>query len=367
MSAPVRYQFDKVFALDAAKTPEPPKMDVIAAETQARQARQDGFEEGRAAAAADQAARAAAALEKLVAALPALQQQAEAATRRMQADACRIGHAIAVKLAGALVAREPLAGIEALLAQTLAELQGVPHLVIRVNEALADTLKEKAEAQARLSGFDGRLIVMGEPPRPVPVVRSSKLAPATIILVITLAVAATSILPTAEAMMLGALAMVLIGVLSADEAYDAIEWKSVFLVAGMLPMGLALTNTGLADLAAENLVRLVAPYGPQALLAALFLMTTLLAQVISGPAVAAIVVPLAIGSAQRLGLNPQHMALAVALATSMAFLTPLGHPVNILIMGPGGYRFTDYFKVGLPLTLVVTLVILIILPIVYPL
>ncbi|MCC0057450.1 MAG: hypothetical protein H6883_15115 [Rhodobiaceae bacterium] len=163
MSAPVRYQFDKVFALDAAKTPEPPKMDVIAAETQARQARQDGFEEGRAAAAADQAARAAAALEKLVAALPALQQQAEAATRRMQADACRIGHAIAVKLAGALVAREPLAGIEALLAQTLAELQGVPHLVIRVNEALADTLKEKAEAQARLSGFDGRLIVMGEP------------------------------------------------------------------------------------------------------------------------------------------------------------------------------------------------------------
>ena len=141
----------------------------------------------------------------------------------------------------------------------------------------------------------------------------------------------------------------------------------VYSFAGMLPMGLALTNTGLADLAAENLVRLVAPYGPQALLAALFLMTTLLAQVISGPAVAAIVVPLAIGSAQRLGLNPQHMALAVALATSMAFLTPLGHPVNILIMGPGGYRFTDYFKVGLPLTLVVTLVILIILPIVYPL
>ena len=83
-------------------------------------------------------------------------------------------------------------------------------------------------------------------------------------------------------------------------------------------------------------------------------MTTLLAQVISGPAVAAIAVPLAIGSAQRLGLNPQHMALAVALATPMAFLAarpPGQHPDH----GPGGYRFTDYFKVGLPLTLVVTL------------
>lgn len=163
MSAPVRYQFDKVFALDAAKTPEPPKMDVIAAETQARQARQEGFEEGRAAAAGEQAARTAAALEKLVAALPGLQQQAEAATRRMQGEACRIGHAIALKLAAALVEREPMAEIEALLAQTLGELQGVPHLVIRVNEALAETLKERAEAQARLSGFDGRLIVMGEP------------------------------------------------------------------------------------------------------------------------------------------------------------------------------------------------------------
>ncbi|MGE0230486.1 MAG: hypothetical protein AB7O39_11800 [Flavobacteriaceae bacterium] len=163
MSAPVRYQFDKVFALDAAKTPEPPKMDVVAAETQARQAWQDGFDEGRAAAAAEQAARTAAALEKLVAALPGLQQQAEAATRRMQADACRIGHAIAVKLAAGLVRREPMAEIEALLAQTLGELQGVPHLVVRVNETLAETLKDKAEAQARISGFEGRLIIMGEP------------------------------------------------------------------------------------------------------------------------------------------------------------------------------------------------------------
>lgn len=211
------------------------------------------------------------------------------------------------------------------------------------------------------------LIVMGEPSQPVSVDRSSKLVAATAIMVITVVIAAANVIPTAETMMLGCLAMVLVGVLSADEAYDAIEWKSVFLVAGMLPMGLALTNTGLADLAAENLVRIVAPFGSFALLAALFLMTTLLTQVISGPAVAAIVVPLAIESAQQVGLNPQHMALAVAMATSMAFLTPLGHPVNVLIMGPGGYRFNDYFKVGLPLTILVSLVILVALTIVYPL
>lgn len=211
------------------------------------------------------------------------------------------------------------------------------------------------------------LIVLGESSQPVPVARSSKLPLATAIMVITVVIAAANVIPTAEAMLLGSLAMVLVGVLSADEAYDAIEWKSVFLVAGMLPMGLALTNTGLADLAAENLVQIIAPYGSLALVVALFIMTTLLVQVISGPAVAAIVVPLAIESAQRVGLNPQHMALAVALATSMAFLTPLGHPVNVLIMGPGGYRFSDYFKVGLPLTILVSVVILVTLTIIYPL
>jgi di/tricarboxylate transporter len=198
-------------------------------------------------------------------------------------------------------------------------------------------------------------------------VRSSKLALATAIMVVTLIVAAAGLIQTAEAMLLGTLAMVLVGVLSPDEAYDAIEWRSVILVAGMLPMGLALTKTGLAGVVAENIMRLTLPYGALVLFAALFLLSTLLVQVISGPAVAAIVVPLAIESARQAGINPWSLTLGVALGTSMAFLTPLGHPVNVLVMGPGGYRFGDYFKVGLPLTILVTIVILVLLPLIYPL
>jgi len=211
------------------------------------------------------------------------------------------------------------------------------------------------------------LILLGVPSGSEPTVRSNKLALAAAIVVITLAISAANIIPTAEMMLMGALAMVLLGILSADEAYGAIEWKTVVLVAGMLPMGLALANTGLADLAAVKIVALAMPYGPRALLAALFILTALLAQVISGPAVAAIVVPLAISAARQTGIDPQSLAMGVALATSLAFLTPLGHPANLLVMGLGGYRFADYFKVGLPLTILLTLLTLLVLPLVYPL
>ena len=86
-----------------------------------------------------------------------------------------------------------------------------------------------------------------------------------------------------------------------------------------------------------------------------------------GAAVATIVAPIAIQTAQQASLNPHALAMAVALATSMAFLTPLGHPVNVLVMGPGGYQFRDYLRIGLPLTIILTLVVLIGLPLVWPL
>lgn len=242
--------------------------------------------------------------------------------------------------------------------------RGMTTLPLQLGDAL---FLQGPRNHLRLLQQNPDIILLDVPSGTEPTVRSDKLALAVVIVVITLAISATNIIPTAEMMLVGALAMVLLGVLSADEAYGAIEWKAVVLVAGMLPMGLALTNTGLADLAAAKIVALAAPYGPRALLAALFILTTLLAQVISGPAVAAIVVPLAISAARQTGIDPQSLSMGVALATSMAFLTPLGHPVNILVMGLGGYRFADYFKVGLPLTILLTLLILLALPVVYPL
>lgn len=242
--------------------------------------------------------------------------------------------------------------------------RGITTNTLQFGDAL---LLQGPRARLRLLRDEPDLILLGEELEPARVARVGKVRLATLIMVAALILAATNLLPTAEAMLAGSLAMVLTGCLTADEAYDAIEWKSIFLVVGMLPMGLALTKTGIAELLAQGIVQTVGDYGLWALLAGLFLVTMLLTQVISGPAVAAMVGPLTIEAAQQAGANPHHLALGVALATSMAFLTPLGHPVNVLVMGPGGYQFADYFKVGLPLTILVTALILVLLPLIWPL
>ena len=140
-----------------------------------------------------------------------------------------------------------------------------------------------------------------------------------------------------------------------------------FLVAGMLPLGLAMTNSGAAALLSDKLIAFLSPAGPLALLAGLLVLTILLTQAMNGAAVATVVAPIAIQTAQQTGLDPRALAMGVALASSMAFLTPLGHPVNVLVMGPGGYRFRDYLKVGWSLTLLIFGVIMILLPIFWPL
>jgi di/tricarboxylate transporter len=190
---------------------------------------------------------------------------------------------------------------------------------------------------------------------------------ALIIMVATLALATINSTLVAEVMLGGALLMVLVKVLSMDQAYQAVEWKSIFLIAGMLPLGIAITKTGAADLLAQWLITFLGPAGPLALLGGLFILTTLLTQAMNGAAVAAIMAPIAIQTAQNLGIDPRSLAMGVALATSMAFITPLGHAVNILVMGPGGYRFQDYFRVGLPLTLLLFAVIIFLLPLFWPL
>jgi di/tricarboxylate transporter len=190
---------------------------------------------------------------------------------------------------------------------------------------------------------------------------------ALVIMAGTLAVAALNTALVGEIMLGGALLVVLMRVLTMDQAYGAIEWRSVFLVAGMLPLGLAMTKSGAAALLANGLVRFLGGVGPLAVLTGLFVLTILLTQTMHGAAVATIVAPIAIQTAQQASLNPRALAMAVALATSMAFLTPLGHPVNVLVMGPGGYQFRDYLRVGLPLTVLLTLVVLIGLPLVWPL
>jgi di/tricarboxylate transporter len=191
----------------------------------------------------------------------------------------------------------------------------------------------------------------------------------TAVLILAVAILLGALRPEAigPIFVIGALVMVLLNILTMDRAHHAIDWRTIFLVAGMLPLGLALQRTGAATLLADYLVSVLGPFGPMALLAGVFLAAALLTQAVVGAAVAAMMGPVAIQVAVQVGLDPRAMAMAVALACSMAFLTPLGHPVNVLVMGPGGYRFADYRRVGLPMAIVLVLVILTVLPVVFPL
>jgi di/tricarboxylate transporter len=178
-----------------------------------------------------------------------------------------------------------------------------------------------------------------------------------------------AILPdlTGMVMLGGALAMVLTQIINIEQAYAAIEWKSVFLVAGMLPMGLALTKTNAAGLAAGSLLGVLGAYGPIAVVCGMLLLTVVLTQAVNGAVAASIIGPVAIQVAQQANINPRSMVIGVAMAASMAFSTPLGHAVNILVMSPGGYSFRDYMKIGVPLTVLLFVVLMIFLPIFWPL
>ena len=172
---------------------------------------------------------------------------------------------------------------------------------------------------------------------------------------------------TGAVMLGGAIAMMLVGILKTEQAYSAVSWKTVFLVAGILPLGIALTETNAAGIMANGVVSFLGPLGPLALLAGLFLVTMLLVQAMNGAAVAVMMGPIAIKVAEQSNINPRSLVMGVALATSMAFITPLGHPVNVLVMSPGGYNFRDFMKIGLPLTVILFLVVMIVLPLVWTL
>jgi di/tricarboxylate transporter len=132
-------------------------------------------------------------------------------------------------------------------------------------------------------------------------------------------------------------------------------------------MGIAITKTGAASLMANWLISVVGHAGPLALFIGLFWFTVILTQAMNGAAVVAVVAPIAIQAAQASGSDPRSMVMGVALAASMAFMTPLGHAVNVLLMGPGGYSFRDYFKAGLPLTILLFITIILLFPLFWPL
>jgi di/tricarboxylate transporter len=170
----------------------------------------------------------------------------------------------------------------------------------------------------------------------------------------------------AIAVVTGVILMVVTGCITMEEAYRSIQLKAIFLIAGMLPLGIALERTGAANLIAESMVDLLGPIGPSAIMGGLFLLSTFASQVMPNPAVVVLLAPIALNAANSLDVSPYPLMMAVAISASAALLSPVGHPANVLVMGPGGYRFGDYTKVGLPLSLVIFLIVMLVMPYFWP-
>ncbi len=178
------------------------------------------------------------------------------------------------------------------------------------------------------------------------------------IVVASLGSAALGLLPIAIATLTGAMLMVLADCISMDAAYRSVSWRTIFFIAGMLPLSIALQSTGLAGLLGDALIGLTGGAGSLGLAAAILLSTIGLGLLIGGQTTAVVLAPVAIAVAEIAGADPRAMAMAVAVGCSLAFVTPLGHPANLLVMGPGGYTLRDYLRLGTPLTVLTALLTL---------
>jgi len=186
---------------------------------------------------------------------------------------------------------------------------------------------------------------------------------ALVVLGAMVVVLATGILPPAVAGLLAAGAIVVSRVLTIDQAYRGIAWTTVILVAGMIPLSTAMTQSGAAQQLADNPVAAVD--GPYALLVGLVLLTFALGQLISNMATALIVIPIAVSAAAELDVSAKPVLMAVCVASAASFLTPVATPANLMVMEPGGYRFGDYWKLGLPLLALFGVVAVLLVPLIW--
>lgn len=202
------------------------------------------------------------------------------------------------------------------------------------------------EEIARLRGDPGFLMLdrIDEP-----ALRRGKIPLALGIFATVVALAAFNVVPILASALFGCVALVATRCLSIESACEAIDWKVIFLLAGALPLGLAMEKSGAAALLADGAIALTRPFGPWATLAAIYLVTAVLTEFMSNAATAVLLAPVALAVAEGLGVSARPLLMAVCFAASTSFCTPVGYQTNAMVQHPGGYRFADYFKIGLPL------------------
>ena len=189
---------------------------------------------------------------------------------------------------------------------------------------------------------------------------------ALVTMTLVIGISAIGWLPIALTSMLGAAAMVVAGCLSGEEAYDAIDWRIIILLAGLLPLGVAMSETGAADFTVRSLIGLVQPHGPWVVLAALYLAALLLTEMMSHAAAAVILTPISMSTAHLMGVDATPFLIAVTFAAGTSFTTPVGYQTNTMVYNAGGYRFIDFVKVGLPLNLIFWVIGIVMIPRLWP-
>ena len=197
--------------------------------------------------------------------------------------------------------------------------------------------------------------------------RRRRMPIAIAILAAVISAAAFDLVPIVVAAMTGVVVLLLSGCLNPQEVYKAIQWRVIFLLAGVIPLGRALEKTGIAEWLADQVISLAGPFGPVAVVSGVFLISMLLTEIISNQATAALLVPIVIQTAADLGVDPRPLLLAITFAASLSFMTPVGYQTNTLIYGPGQYRFTDFTRVGAPLNLIFWILGTLLIPVFWPL
>jgi len=238
--------------------------------------------------------------------------------------------------------------------------QRMDHVPLRVGDTL---LVQASEASIDRLDTNRNFILAREIERHD--YRQSKTLLAVGIVALAIALAAADLVPIVVSALAGALAMVVTGCLKPGEVYDAVEWDVIFLLAGVIPLGIAMQTSGAAGLIADAIVASADVLSPLALLGAFYVVTALLTNVISNNASVVLMIPVALQVAATLGANPLAFAMAVTFAASTAFMTPVGYQTNLFVYGPGGYRFTDYVRVGAPLQAIFAIVTTLGIPVVF--
>jgi len=185
-----------------------------------------------------------------------------------------------------------------------------------------------------------------------PALRRAKMPIALGIIAVVVALAALGMMPILVSSIIGCIALVVTRCLTLEEAYAAIDWKVIFLLAGALPLGLAMEKSGAAALLAESTLGRAGALGPVTVLALLYLLTAVLTELMSNNATAVLMAPIAISTAAALGVDAKPLLMAVCFAASTSFATPVGYQTNTMVYHPGGYRYTDFMRVGIPLNLI---------------